>query len=153
MTQYNGISWRGLSGSFSVYTFCHWNFMVCKSYSMLKLLAVGLTFCDNSSPQTSKILLIMSLCVSVPVLVGRTRGVKACPHSWVGQVEVLQIEREGLPGSPACLCSTPPLTLNLHGDWTLTGRQNPQSVPLAQVCETPPTHLVQGDKVKEGMWC
>lgn len=72
--------------------------------------------------------------VLLPVLVRGTRSVKARPHQREGQVEVLQVKGKGLPGSPICLCATPPLALDLHGDWTLIGCQDSQSIPLAQVC-------------------
>lgn len=76
-------------------------------------------------------LIVLSFYVHVPVLVGGAGGVKPRPHQWKGQVEVLQVEGEGLPGSHVCISA--PLTLDLHGDWTLRGGQDPQSIPLAQV--------------------
>ncbi|TNN45143.1 hypothetical protein EYF80_044682 [Liparis tanakae] len=60
---------------------------------------------------------------------------------------MLQVEGKRLPDAPLRLGATPPLTLDLHGDWTLTGRQDLQSIPLAQVGKTPPTHL----RGREGM--
>lgn len=71
--------------------------------------------------------------VSLPVLVGGC--VKPRIHHWMGQVEMLQVKREWLPG---CLINiTNPLTFNLHGDGTLTGSKDLQGIPLAQVCKTP----------------
>lgn len=68
---------------------------------------------------------------SIPVLVGGAGGIKPRPHQGEGQVEVLQVEREGLPGCPVCFVA--PLTLDLHGDWTLSGSENPKGIPLAQM--------------------
>lgn len=83
----------------------------------------------------------------LPVLVGGAGGVEP-RHQ--GQVEMLQIEWQRLPHSSVGFSATPPLTLDLHGDWTLTGRQDPQSVALAQVGKAPPTYLRQARRGREG---
>lgn len=76
----------------------------------------------------------LGFCICLPVLVGGAGCVTSSPHHWEGQIEVLQVKGEWLPGCPVYLVATPPLTLYLHGDWTLTGRQDPQSITLTQVC-------------------
>lgn len=75
--------------------------------------------------------------VSLPVLVGSC--VKPRLHHWKGQVEMLQVKWERLPGCPINV--THPWTLNLHGDWTLTGSKDLQGIPLAHVCKTSPIPL------------
>ena len=106
----------------------------------------------HSNQTSTRLFRSSSHCLSmcVPVLVGRAGGIEPCTHQWERQVEVLQVEGKGLPHSPVCLCTTPPLTLDLHGDWTMTCRQDPQSIPLAQVCKTSSIYLRQAERGREG---
>lgn len=71
---------------------------------------------------SSEFIVFLHMCL--PLLVRGAGGVKSRPHHWEWEVEVLQVEWEGLPGSTFCLSATAPLSLDLHGDWTLTGRQD-----------------------------
>lgn len=57
---------------------------------------------------------------------------------------MLQVKWEWLPGRPINISH--PLTFNLHGDWTATGGEDLQGVPLVQVCKAPPTPLRSADR-------
>lgn len=76
-----------------------------------------------------------------PVLVGGAGHVQLRSHQWEGQIKVMQVEGQGFPGSSTCIGAPPSLAFELQCDWTLTGFHDPQSILLAQVNETPPTHL------------
>lgn len=54
---------------------------------------------------------------------------------------MLQVEWEGLPRCSVYICA--PLAFDLHCDWMLRGSQDPESITMAQVGKTPPTHLKQ----------